>query len=53
MGLSLKSLAKPFTKVFKPVVKFLRPTKLFNFLGNINPFVALGIFAVGWLFTDH
>jgi len=51
MGLSLKSLAKPFTKVFKPVVKFLRPTKLFNFLGNINPFVALGIFAVGWLFT--
>tara|TARA_Y100000593_G_scaffold52779_1_gene99002 strand:+ start:6114 stop:8312 length:2199 start_codon:yes stop_codon:yes gene_type:complete len=38
-------------KIFKPVVKVFRAVRLFNFLGNINPFVALGIFAVGWLFT--
>ena len=30
--------------------KAFKSVKLFNFLGSMNPFVALGIFAVGWLF---
>ena len=38
-------------KIFKKATKVFRAVRLFNFLGNINPFVALGIFAVGWLFT--
>ena len=42
---------KAVRKIFKPAVKVFRAVRLFNFLGNINPFVALGIFAVGWLFT--
>jgi len=42
---------KAVGKIFKPAVKVFRAVRLFNFLGNINPFVALGIFAVGWLFT--
>ena len=41
---------KAVKKVFKPVVKVFRAVKIGNFLKGINPFVALGIFAVGWLF---
>ena len=37
--------------VFKSVTKVIRAVRAFNFLANINPFVALGVFAVGWLFV--
>jgi len=39
-----------FKSVTKPVKKIIKAVRIFNFLGNINPFVALGVFAVGWLF---
>ncbi len=39
-----------FKSVTKPVKKIFKAVRIFNFLGNINPFVALGVFAVGWLF---
>ena len=38
-------------KIFKSVTKVFRAVRAFNFLSNINPFVALGVFAVGWLFV--
>jgi hypothetical protein len=38
------------SRAFKSVTKVFRAVKAFNFLGSINPFVALGVFAVGWLF---
>jgi fibronectin type 3 domain-containing protein len=41
---------KAFKKAFKAVTKPLRTLRVFKFLQNINPWVALGIFAVGWLF---
>ena len=31
--------------------KALKGVRLFNFLSSMNPYVALGIFAVGWLFA--
>ena len=37
------------SKVFRPVKKVFKAVRVFNFLRNINPWVALGIFAVGWL----
>ena len=39
------------SRAFKSVTKVFRAVKAFNFLGSINPFVALGVFAVGWLFV--
>ena len=41
--------------IVKSVVKLLsisvaKVVRLFKFLSKINPFVALGVFAVGWLF---
>ena len=45
MGFSIGS-------IFKAATKAVRAVKAFNFLGGkINPFVALGVFAVGWLFV--
>ena len=41
---------KVFKRAFKTVTKILKPVRVFKFLQNINPWVALGIFAVGWLF---
>ena len=41
---------KAFKRAFKAVTKPLRAVRVFKFLSNINPWVALGIFAVGWLF---
>ena len=38
------------SKVVKPIKKIVQGARLFNFLSNMNPFVALGVFAVGWLF---
>jgi len=43
MGFSIR-------KVFKSVTKVFRAVKASSFLKNINPFVALGVFVVGWLF---
>ena len=40
-----------FKSVFKAATTVFRAVKAFNFLGSINPFVALGVFAVGWLFV--
>ena len=37
------------TKVFKSVSKVFKVKKVFNFL-KINPWVALAVFAVGWLY---
>jgi hypothetical protein len=42
---------KSFKRAFKAVAKVFKPVRVFKFLQNINPWVALGIFAVGWLFT--
>ena len=39
------------SRAFESVTKVFRAVKAFNFLGSINPFVALGVFAVGWLFV--
>ena len=36
--------------VVKKVTKVFRAVRVFKFLANINPWVALGVFAVGWLF---
>ena len=36
-------------KVVEPVKKAFKAVRVFNFLSNINPFVALGVFAVGCL----
>ena len=38
-------------KVFKSVKKVFKAVRVFNFLKNLNPWVALGVFAVGWLFS--
>ena len=37
-------------KAFKPIKKAFQAVRIFNFLGKLNPFVALGVIAVGWLF---
>ena len=41
---------KSIKRAFKTVTKVFKPVRVFKFLQNINPWVALGIFAVGWLF---
>tara|TARA_B100000029_G_scaffold156697_1_gene151912 strand:+ start:537 stop:2696 length:2160 start_codon:yes stop_codon:yes gene_type:complete len=42
-------LFKAVRKVFKSATKVLKVTRVFNFL-KINPWVALAVFAVGWLY---
>ena len=44
-----KWIPKPIRKVFN-VTKVVR---VFNFLRNLNPWVTLGIFAIGWLFLSN
>ena len=41
---------KRIKKAFKTAKKIVKSVRTFKFLQNINPWVALGIFAVGWLF---
>ena len=36
--------------IVKKAKKVLKQIPILNFLSNINPYVALGVFAVGWLF---
>jgi hypothetical protein len=36
--------------IVRSAKKVFKAVRVFNFLKNVNPFVALGIFAVGWLF---
>tara|TARA_R100001440_G_scaffold47489_1_gene67443 strand:+ start:4435 stop:6594 length:2160 start_codon:yes stop_codon:yes gene_type:complete len=43
MGGAVSKVVEPVTKVFKAV-------RIGKFLGNINPFVAIGVLAIGWLF---
>ena len=43
MGGALSKVVEPVKNVFKAV-------RIANFLGNINPFVAIGVLAIGWLF---
>jgi len=38
------------TKVFKSVSKVFKVIKTFKFFSKINPWVALGVFAIGWLY---
>ena len=40
-------------KAVKSAYKVVRAVRAFNFLKNLNPFVALGIFAIGWLFLSN
>ena len=44
---------KSIKRAFKSAAKVFKPVRVFKFFGNAlsNPWVALGIFAVGWLFT--
>ena len=37
-------------RVVKAVSSISKVVRVANFLGNLNPFVALGVIAVGWLF---
>ena len=41
---------KKLRKIFKSATKVLKVTRVFNFMRNINPWVALAVFAVGWLY---
>ena len=50
MGFGIKSVFRGAKKAVKGAVKVFRAVKVGSFLGKINPFVALGVFAVGWLF---
>jgi len=43
-------LFKSVTKVFKSVSKVFKVIKTFKFFSKINPWVALGVFAIGWLY---
>ena len=43
-------LGSSFRRAFKSVTRVFKAVKASNFLKNINPFVALGVFVVGWLF---
>ena len=48
MGFSFSSFVpKPFRKATKVVTSAVSSI----FSGNFNPYVALGVFAVGWLFS--
>jgi hypothetical protein len=49
--MGLKKLVKKF--VPKPIRKVFQVVRVVNFLKNLNPFVALGIFAIGWLFLSN
>ena len=40
----------PFKKIFRAARKITKVAKVFKFLSKLNPWVALGVFAVGWLF---
>ena len=41
---------KSVTKVFKSVSKVFKVIRTFKFFSKINPWVALGVFAIGWLY---
>ena len=41
---------KKLRRIFKSATKVLKVTRVFNFMRNINPWVALAVFAVGWLY---
>ncbi len=46
----------PFTaakKIISGAKKVVKVIRAVNFLKNLNPFVALGIFAIGWLFLSN
>ena len=46
-------LGSRFKRAFKSVTKVFRAVRAFNFLGNINPFVALGVFGfVNWAYLS-
>ena len=49
MGIFDKFIPKPLKKVFS-VQKI---TKVFNWFKDLNPWVTLGIFAIGWLFLSN
>ena len=40
-------------KAVKSVGKVFKVVKAFKFLSNLNPWVVLGVFAIGWLFMSN
>ena len=46
-------ILKSIKKTFKKASKAFKVAKVFNFLGSLNPWVALGVFAIGWLFMSN
>ena len=46
-------ILKKVKKAFKSATKVFRVSKVFKWLGNINPWVALAVFAIGWLYMSN
>ena len=44
---------KIIKSAFKAAKKIVKVVRVVNFLKGLNPFVALGIFAIGWLFLSN
>ena len=50
MGGIVSSVVGTVTGAYESAKKVITATRVFNFLKNMNPWVALGVFAVGWLY---
>ena len=44
---------KKLKRAYKSVKKVFKVVRAFNFLKNLNPWVVLGVFAIGWLFMSN
>jgi len=44
---------KKLFRAVKSVTRVFRVAKVFKWLGNINPWVALAVFAIGWLYMSN
>ena len=44
---------KAAKKAIKSVAKVFKVTKVFKFLKNLNPWIVLAVFAIGWLFLSN
>ena len=52
----IKSFFNPFKaakSVFKSATKVFRVVRALKFLSNLNPYVALAVFAIGWLYMSN
>ena len=43
-------ILKKIKRAAKSVAKVFKVAKAFKWLGNLNPYVVLAVFAIGWLF---